>query len=98
MAAGAGRAGAMAFHSLTKRLRRFLSAPLERRDVRKWWRRRRAEHVLEHPLPSQHRRRAIRARGHHQQSALAEQTATRVVGQRHLAELAAVDVRNAVML
>ena len=64
----------------------------------RWWWRRRAEHVLENPLAAQHRCRAVGARRDHQEAALAEQPAPRIVGQRHAAELAAVDVGDAVVL
>ena len=80
VAAGAGRAGAVR----SIRSRSVFGAAsvlrLERRHVGERRRRRRAEQVLENPLAAQHRRRAIGVRGHHQDRALAEQPAPRIVG------------------
>ena len=61
-------------------------------------RRRRAEHVLENPLAARHRRRAGGDRRHRQHAALPEQAAPRVVRiERDAAEVAAVNIRNAVV-
>ena len=60
-------------------------------------RRRRAEQVLEDPLAAHHRRRAVRVGGDEQQAAVAEQTAARIVGHRHAAEVGTVDVRDPVV-
>ena len=53
--------------------------------------------VLEHPLAAQHRRRALGVRRHRQDAAVAQQPAARLVGDRHAAEVAAVDVGDAVV-
>ena len=74
-----------------------LAVFLERRHVRRRRRRRRAEDVLQNPLAAQHRRRAVGIRRDGQDAALAEQAAAVLVGERHAAELAAVDVRDAVV-
>ena len=55
------------------------------------------EDVLQDPLASQHRGRAVRIRRHGQDAALTEQPAPRLVGERHAPEVAAVDVRDAVV-
>ena len=61
-------------------------------------RRRRAEQVLENPLAALHDRGAVRIRRDGQNAALAQQTATIRVGQRHAAELRPIDLWNAVVL
>ena len=60
--------------------------------------RRRAHEILEDPLAAQHRCGTVRVRGDHQQAAFAQQPAARILGHRDTAEVAAVHVRNAVVL
>ena len=71
---------------------------LERRHV---WRRRggwRREQVLENPLAAQHRRSAGAIRGQRQDAPLPQQAAARLFLQLDTTEVAAVDMRNAVVL
>ena len=69
-------------------------APARRRRRR----RRCAQQVLEHPLAAQHDRGAVGIRRHGQDAALPEQAAAVRIGQRHAAELRAVDARDTVVL
>ena len=79
--------------SRTDRGRAVLAALLQRRDIGRRRRRRRAEHVLEQPLAPQHGRGPVGIRRHRQDAALAEQAAAIAVGEGHAPEVAAVDVR-----
>src|SRR5262245_28628583 len=66
---------------------------------RRW--RRGAEEVVENPFSPDHRRGARGIRGNGEDAALPEQPATLplgVVGERNATEVAAVDVRNAIVL
>ncbi len=97
--ARAGDVGAVLGQPLADRERRRDRVVLERRHVRRRRRRRRAEDVLEDPLAADHRRRAGRVRGDRQDAPLAEQAAPHaVVAELDAPELAAVDVRDAVVL
>ena len=96
--ARARRVGAVALQPLADRTRLGACRLLEGRHVRRRRRRRRAEQVLENPLAAQCRRRAVGVRGGQQDAALAQQPAARLAGQRHAAELRAVDARQAVVL
>ena len=99
MAARAGDVGAVLGQPLADRERRRDRVVLERRHVRRRRRRRRAEDVFEDPLAADHGRGAGRVRGHRQDAPLAEQAAPHaVVAELDAAEVAAVDVRDAVVL
>ena len=74
-----------------------LALVLERRHVGWRRRRRRAEQVLENPFAAQHRRGALGVRRDRQDAAVPEQPLSGLVGDRHAAKTAAVDVRNAVV-
>ena len=99
MAAGARGLRAMRRHPLAHRQHRArVAVVLELRHVRRRRRRRRAEQVLENPLAAHDRRRAVGIRRHRQDAALAEQPAARAVRpKRHAPEVAALDVRDAVV-
>ena len=71
---------------------------LERFDVRRRRRGRRAQQVLQNVGAAQHRRGAIGIRRHHQDRRLAQQAEAVRIGQRHAAELIAAHVRHAVVL
>ena len=73
---------------------------LDCRHVRRRVRRADAEERLQEPLAAGDRRSAGRVRRHRQQRALAQQAAAHVElrGQRHAAELRAIDVRDSVVL
>ncbi len=70
---------------------------LERGDVGRRRRRRRAENILEHPLPTENGRRTGRMGCDGEQAAFAKKAPARFVRQHDAAELAAVDARDAVM-
>ena len=72
-------------------------AVLERRDVRRRRRRRSGQDVVEDPFAPSNHRRPVGERGGGQEAPLAEETASILVLQRDPAEVAAVDVRDAVM-
>ena len=73
------------------------SFSFQRRHVRRRRRRRRAEQVLEHPLAAQHDRGPVGIGGHRQDARLAEQPLPRRIGHGDAAEVAAVDVLDAVV-
>ena len=54
--------------------------------------------IRQNPFAAHGRRRAVRVRRRRQDAALAEQAPPRLVGHRHAPEVAAVDVRNLVVL
>src|SRR5690606_25823800 len=68
-----------------------------RLDVRRHRRRRRAEEMLHDPRTAQHRRRAVRIRGHHQHAALAEQAEAPLVVELDAPEAVAEHAGYAVM-
>ena len=82
----------MDLHALARRqhpaVLRFAGV-VERRHVGGRRRRRRPHQHFHHPFAAQHRRRPIGERGLHEDAALAEEPATRVVGIRHASELIA---------
>ena len=87
---GTGGVRPVLLHLLPHRARRARGLAFgERGHVGRGHRRRRTEHVLEHPLAAQHRRRGVGVGGDHQNRALAQQPTAGVVGQPHLPELAA---------
>ena len=87
---GTGGVRPVLLHLLPHRARRARGLAFgQRGHVGRGHRRRRPEHVLEHPLASQHRRRGVGVGGDHQYRALAQQPTAGVVGQPHLPELAA---------
>ncbi len=97
--ARAGDVGPVLGQPLANRERRRDRVVLQRRHVRRGRRRRRAEDVLEDPLAADHGRRAGRVGGHGQDTPLAEQAAPHaVVAELDASEVAAVDVRDAVVL
>ena len=101
MARGARRAGAMRLETLAHRSEMSVlhrGRGLEPGHVRRRRRRRRAEQHFHDPLAAQHRRRAIRVRGHHQDAALAEQPAAEVVRELDATEAAADDAGDLVVL
>ena len=99
MTARAGDVGPVLGQPLADRERRGDRVVLERRHVRRGRRWRRAEDVLEDPFAADHGRRAGRVGGHGQDAPLAEQAAPHaVVAELDATELAAVDVRDAVVL
>ena len=75
-----------------------LRVRLQVRNIRRRRRRRRAQQVVQNPLAALHHRRAVRVGRHRQDAALPQQAAAIRIGQRHLAELRAVDIRDAVVL
>src|SRR5438128_2018660 len=98
MAAGADRIGAMLLHALAER--QHLARALvfsERRHVRRRWRWRCGQEVLENPFATTDDRRAISQGCDRQNAALPEQAATILVGNRDAAEMAAVDIRKAIV-
>ena len=70
----------------------------ERRNVRRRRWRRRSQDVFENPFAAQNGRRPVRIGRHRQNAALAEQSAPGRVLYRDAPEVAAVDVRDAVVL
>src|SRR5439155_22493990 len=71
----------------------------QRRHVRRWWWRWRAENIFENPLPALNRRSAVRIRRHSEKASLPKQTAANaVVRQRYTPEVAAIHIRNTVIL
>ena len=98
VAAGADRVRPMLRHLLAHRARllSFLGL-LQRRHVGRRRRRRRAEDVVEDPLAAHDRRRPLGVRRDRQNAALPEQPFPRLVGDRHAAEVAAVDVGDPVV-
>src|SRR6187549_3853603 len=70
---------------------------LERFDVRRRRRWRRAEKVFENPGAAQYRRRAVRVRRRQQHRALAEQAPAVGIRERDATEAIAPDIRNAVV-
>ena len=97
----ARRVRAVLLHALAHRAQPAvfrLRRRFEVRHVRRRRRRRRAEQHFHHPLAAQHRRGAIGVRRQRQDAAVAEQAAPPRVRIRHLAELVADDVRDAVVL
>ncbi len=100
----------MLVHPLAQRQRGMLhraataaSAPTlvrirQRRNIRRRRRRRRAEDAIENPGAAQHRRRAIRVGGQHQDRPLTQQTVALRVGQCDLAELTTLHALDAVQL
>ena len=97
VAARADRIGAVLFHAFAQRQRFAIAIFFERRNIGRRRSGRNSEQIRENPFAALHRRRAIRIRGHSKNAALAEQTATVFGRQRDAAELASVDVRNAVV-
>ena len=100
---GSWRRGGLArcsFHALAHRQHpaRLRVAFIERRNIGRRWRRRRAEHIVQHPFAAQHRRSAVGVGGHREDAALAQQSPRASSVMRHAAELAAIDVRNSVVL
>src|SRR5437867_994035 len=75
------------------------SVILQRRHIRRWWRGRRAEDIAQNPFAAKHGRGAIRIRRYGQNASLAKQAAPNAVfTERHAPEIAAVHVRNSVVL
>src|SRR5688572_27992197 len=73
----------------------------ERRHVREQRRRRRSKEIVENPLAPNYRRGPRRIGGHRQDAAVPQQPAPlplKLIRKRDLAEMAAVNVRNSVML
>src|SRR5882762_577593 len=96
--ARAYRVGAMLLHPLSQR--QHLAAALvvlERPGVRRRRWRRRAQHVVEDPLAAADDGGSIGEGGQREEAALPQQAATVLVGNRHAAEMAAVNVRNPVV-
>ena len=87
--ARARRVRAMRFELLPERHHALGVDLLEQRHVGRRRRRRRAEHVLEHPLAADDGRGAIGVRRHHQHAALAEQPQAPLVRRARLAGSAA---------
>ena len=75
-----------------------LAFRLQVENVGRRRRRRRAQQVLENPLAALHHRGPVGVRRHRQDAALPQQPAAVGIGQRHPAELRAVDIRDAVVL
>src|SRR5262245_44199009 len=71
----------------------------ERRHVGRWRRWRRSKNILQDPLAAQHRRSAVRVRSHSENTSLSKEPAAyAVVRQTDAAEVAAIHIRNAVVL
>src|SRR2546428_10213171 len=71
----------------------------QRRQVRRWWRWWSPENFFESPLPALNRRSPVRRRRHSEKASLAKQTAANaVVRQRYTPEVAAIHIRNTVIL
>ena len=99
VADGARRVRPVLFHPLAQRVRlAVVLVFLERRHVGRRRQRRRAEQVVQDPFAAHHRRGSIGVRGDHEDAALPEQTLPRFVGHGHAAKLAAVHVRDPVVL
>src|SRR5437870_9105213 len=98
MATRTGGALAVLFHQFTHgtRLGVFVIF-LERRNVWRRRRRRRAENVLQYPFAAQHRRSAVGVRSDRENTALTKQPHPSLISDRDAAEPASVNVRDAVV-
>ena len=97
MAGGADRVLPVRLHPLAQRRRPGRVALLQRRDVGRRRRRRRAEQRFEHPLPAQDHRRPVGVRRDGQQARVTEQPVPPVVVPRHAPEVTPVDIVHAVV-
>src|SRR5947199_4500809 len=71
----------------------------QRRHVRRWWWWWRAENIFENPFPALNRRSAVCIGRHSEKASLPKQTSTNaVVRQRYTTEVAAINIRNTVIL
>ena len=99
MARRARRVLPMHFHPLAQRLRLpFLAGFPQRGHIERRRRRRRAQHVREQPPAADHDRRAIRIRRDRQHARLPEEPASPAIAELHRPIVAAVHVRDAVVL
>src|SRR5262245_28810720 len=81
-----------------QRLSRSVAFYVQRWNVWRWRRWRRGQQILQHPLATIHRRRAVCVRRNRQQAALAEQSPSRTSRrERYAPKFGAVDIRNTVM-
>jgi hypothetical protein len=89
---------AMLFEPRPQCLRRLTAFVLrQRRDLERRIGRRRAKQAIENPCTAQDGRRAVRIRRHHQDRALAQEAAARLVLERHSTEVGALHRLDAVV-